>query len=135
MSLQMSTSLRNARADLVETHIGPSPIAEMRVGAPPANPAAADSGALLAQLTLPANWLTDAVAGVKSLAGLWQDLLANGSGVAGHWRIKDSTGTTCHLQGTCSLPGAGGDMELINTNIAVNQPITVTAWTLTEGNQ
>src|SRR5690242_14064742 len=120
MSIQFSTRVRNARADAVESTIGASAILKIRTGAAPANPAAADSGTVIATISLPANWMADASGGAKALLGTWQDLLADAAGVAGHFRIYDSGGSTCDIQGTCSLPGAGGDMELINTNIAVN---------------
>ncbi len=134
MTIQLSTAVRNAKLDAVEATIGTTPILKIRTGAAPANCAAADSGTVIATLTLPSNWMADAASGAKALLGTWQDLLADAAGTAGHFRIYDSGGTTCGLQGTCSLPGAGGDMELINTNIAVNQPVSISAFTLTEGN-
>lgn len=134
MSLQFSGAVRNARADAVETTIGASAILELRTGAPPANCAAADSGSVIATLNLPANWMADAAAGAKALLGTWQDLSADATGVVGHFRIKDSGGTVCGAQGTVTLGGAGGDMTLQNTNVVATQSITITSFTLTEGN-
>lgn len=54
MTIQLSTDVRNARLDVIESTIGASPTLEIRDGAPPANCAAADSGTVLATLTLPA---------------------------------------------------------------------------------
>lgn len=45
----------------------------------------------------------------------------------------DSTGTTCHMQGTVTATGGGGDMEIQNTNIAAGQSITVTAFAINAG--
>lgn len=129
MSRQYSTSLRNAMADVYESHIGTAPILELRSGAPPANCAAADSGTLLAQMTLPSDWMTGAASGSKSLSGTWQDLSANNAGTAGHFRIKDSTGTTCHDQGTVTITGGGGDMTLDNNVLAAGQQVTITSFT------
>lgn len=78
--------------------------------------------------------MVDASAGAKALLGTWQDLLANTAGTLGHWRVKNSAGTVCGMQGTITGIGGGGDMEVINTNIAVNQPVSVTSFTITEGN-
>lgn len=133
MAHQMSTSLRNARLNVIETHIGTAPKVQIRTGSPPANCAAAASGSLLAEVTCPSDWLEDASGGSKVLKGTWQ-ILASGSGTAGHYRVLDSAGTTCHLQGTCTLTGGDGDMTLDNTNLQSGQQFTVTAFTLNEGN-
>lgn len=134
MTLQYSTGVRNGRLDAVETVIGTSAILEIRSGAPPANCAAADSGTLLASMSLPSDWMAAASGGTKAKSGTWEDLSANNAGTAGHWRIKDSGGTTCHMQGTVTATGGGGDMTVDNTSFAVGQPVTVTGVTLTAGN-
>jgi hypothetical protein len=134
MTIQLSTTVRNARLDSFETAVGASAILEIRSGAPPANCAAADSGTLLASMTLPADWMAAAASGSKSKNGTWEDLSANATGTAGHFRIKDSGGTVCHLQGTVTATGGGGDMEVDNTSIASGQQVSVTTFTLTDGN-
>lgn len=134
MAIQLSTDVRNARLDEVEVEIGTAPILEIRSGAKPANCAAADAGTLLASMTLPSDWMALAAAGVKGLSGTWEDASANAAGIAGHFRVKDSTGTTCHIQGDVSESGGGGDMILQNTDIALGQPITITQFDLTDGN-
>src|SRR5688500_7087221 len=102
MALQLSTTVRNARLDAIETTIGTSPILEIRTGAQPANCAAADSGTLLASMTLPSDWMAAAASGAKALSGTWSDPSANNAGTAAHFRIKDSGGSTCHMQGSVS---------------------------------
>ena len=94
---QLSVTVRNARLDAIETAIGASPTLEIRTGAQPANCAAADSGTLLANMTLPPDWMNAVSGGTKTLSGTWQDLNADASGTAGHFRIKQ--GATCHFQG------------------------------------
>lgn len=131
MAFQFSTSSRNAALDSIETAIGTGPTLEIRSGAVPADCAAADSGTVLATIALPSDWLTAASGGSKSLSGTWQDAAADASGTAGHFRIKQ--GATCHIQGTVTITGGGGDMTLDNTNIATGQQITITAFTLTAG--
>jgi hypothetical protein len=100
LSYQLSTAVRNARLDTVESTIGTSAQLKVRTGAPPANCAAADTGTVLATMTLPADWMAAAAAGSKALSGTWQDASADATGTAGHFRIYDSAGTTCHVQGT-----------------------------------
>lgn len=134
MTIQLSTTVRNARLDAIESTIGTTPILRIRSGAPPANCAAADSGTVLATLTLPSDWMGAASGGSKALAGTWQDTSADATGTAGHFRIYDSTGTTCHLQGTVTITGGGGDMTVDNTSFASGQQFTVTTFTLTDGN-
>lgn len=131
-ALQFSTTVRNARLDVVESTIGTAPSLEIRSGSAPANCAAADSGTVLATITLPSDWMAAASSGSKAIAGTWQDASADATGTAGHFRIKAST--TCHIQGTVTGTGGGGDMELNNTSIAVGQQVNITGFSLAEGN-
>ncbi len=131
MARQFSTAARNAALDAMEAAIGTSPTLELRTGAPPASCATADSGTVLATMALPADWLTAASGGVKSLSGTWQDLSADAAGTVGHFRIKQ--GATCHDQGTVTITGGGGDMTIDNPVLAVAQQVSVTAFTLTAG--
>lgn len=134
MTLQFSTAVRNARLDAIETQIGISAVLKIRSGAPPANCAAADSGTVLATLNLPSNWMADAASGAKALLGTWQDASADAAGTAGHFRIYDSGGTTCGIQGVVSATGGGGDMTLDNVVLALTQQVNVTSFTVTDGN-
>jgi hypothetical protein len=134
MAIQMSVAVRNARLDAIEVTVGTAAILEIRSGSAPADCATADSGTLLASMTLPSDWLAAASSGSKVKAGTWQDASANNAGTAGHYRIKDSGGTTCHLQGTVTATGGGGDMTLDNTSIAAAQSVTITSFSLTDAN-
>jgi hypothetical protein len=134
MAIQLSTAVRNARLDAVETTIGTSAVLKIRTGAQPANVAAADSGTVLATLSLPSDWLAAASSGSKAKAGTWEDTAADAAGTAAHFRIYASDGTTPHMQGSITATSGGGDMELDNTSIAVGQQVTITAFSLTDGN-
>lgn|SRR5574340_45248 len=134
MTLQLSTNVRNARLDAIETAIGVSAILKIRTGAAPANCAAADSGTVLATLNLPSDYMSAASAGAKAMLGTWQDASADAAGTAAHFRLYASDGTTCHLQGTVTATGGGGDMTVDNTSFAAGQQFTVTSFTLTDGN-
>jgi hypothetical protein len=85
-------------------------------------------------MTLPSDWMAAASSGSKALSGTWQDASANNAGTAGHFRIYESTATTCHIQGSVTATGGGGDLTLDNTSIAAGQSITITSFTLTDGN-
>lgn len=130
--MQYSTTVRNAKLDALETAIGASAILKIRTGAAPANCAAADSGAVLATLALPADWMAAAAAGSKAKSGTWQDLSADSTGTAAHFRIYDSTGATCHIQGTCGL--ASADMIMDSVQFTAGQQFTVTAFTIADNN-
>ena len=134
MALQLSVTARNARLDAIETAIGTSPILKIRTDAAPANCAAADTGTVLATLTLPSDWMAAASSGAKTKSGTWQDSSADATGTAAHFRIYDSGGTTCHLQGTVTATGGGGDMEVDNTSFAAGQSFTINTFTLTDAN-
>lgn len=133
MPFQFSTAARNAALDAIETTAGVSAVLRIRSGTVPANCAAARSGTVLATMTLPSDWMAAASGGTKGLAGTWQDLSADAAGTAGHFEIMDSGLTTCHIQGTVTATGGGGDMTLDNTSIAAAQQVTVTSFTLTAG--
>jgi len=134
MAVQFSTSVRNARLDIIETPIGTSAVLKIRTGAPPANVAAADSGTVLATLTLPSDWMAAAASGSKAKSGTWEDASADADGTAAHFRLYASDGTTAHMQGTVTATGGGGDMTVDNTTFASGQSFTVTAFTLIDGN-
>lgn len=133
MALQLSVAARNARLDAIETTAGATAKLQLRSGAQPADCATAASGTLLAELTLPADYLANAAGGSKSKSGTWAGTGSN-AGTAAHFRIVDNAGTTCHLQGSVSATGGGGDMTLDNTSIAAAQAVSITSFTLTDAN-
>ena len=134
MTFQLSTTVRNAELDAIETAIGTSAILKIRTGSPPTNCAAADSGSVLATLNLPSDWLANASSGAKSKSGTWEDTSADATGTAGHFRVYDSGGSTCHMQGTVTATGGGGDLTLDITSITSGQDVLITGFTLTAGN-
>lgn len=133
MTVQLSTTVRNAMLDAIESTIGTSANLYIRSGAQPANCATADSGTLGVTIALPSDWLAAASSGAKSKSGTWS-ATASASITAAHWRIKDSGGSTCHMQGSVTATGGGGDMTLDNTSIASGQTVTINTFTLTAGN-
>ena len=134
MAVQLSTAVRNARLDAIETAIGASAILRIRSGAAPANCAAADAGSVLATLNLPSDWMAAASGGSKSLSGTWQDASADASGTAAHFRLYDSSGTTCHVQGTVTLTAGGGDLTVDSVTFTAGQQFSITGFTLTDAN-
>lgn len=134
MAVQLSVAVRNARLDAIETAIGTSAVLKIRTGAAPADCATADSGTVLATLSLQSDWMEAASSGSKAKSGTWQDASADADGTAAHFRIYASDGTTCHLQGSVTATGGGGDLTLDNTSIASGQSVTISSFSLTDGN-
>lgn len=131
MAVQLSVTVRNARLDQLETTIGTTPHLIVRSGAQPADCATADSGSVIINLTLPSDWLAAASSGSKAKAGTWSGT-ATGTFTAGHFRIKETTDTTCHLQGSCGQ--GSGDLSFDNSAVVSGQTVTVSTFTLTDGN-
>jgi hypothetical protein len=134
MALQLSVAVRNARLDAIETAIGASAVLKIKSGAAPATCATADSGTVLATLTLPSDWMAAASSGSKAKSGTWEDTSADATGTAAHFRLYASDGTTCHAQGTVTATGGGGDMTVDNVSFAAAQAFSITSFTLTDGN-
>lgn len=127
MAVQLSVTARNNRLDSIETTIGASAILRIRTGAPPATCATADSGTAVATANLPSDYFSAASAGSKALLGTWQDTSADATGTAAHFRLYDSAGTTCHLQGTC------GQQVVIPTSALTAANGNVLTFTATTG--
>ncbi len=130
MALQFKTSLRDGWLDLVESSIGTTPIMTIRTGSAPATCATANSGTVLATLNLPSDWMAASSSGSKAKSGTWNDTSADNTGTAQHFRIHDSGGTNCFIQGTVTATGGGGDLTLDSVSITATQTITITSFTL-----
>lgn len=131
MTIQLSVAVRNAMLDAIETSIGVSAVIKIRTGAQPANAAAADSGTVVATISLASDWAAAASSGSKAFSSTpLTDSSADNTGTAAHYRVYASDGTTCHMQGTVTLTGGGGDMTVDNTSFVAAQQFSITAWTL-----
>ena len=133
MAFQLSVDARNATLAAIETEIGINPVITISTGTVPAGTGTANTGVVVATMVLPSDWLASPVGGSIALSGTWQDLSADASGTAGYFRLHNGAGTVCHMQGTVSATGGGGDMQLDNTNIATGQQINITTFTITAG--
>lgn len=136
MAIQFSQAVRDARLDAVEVTIAASALLDIYdlSGAAPASCSDAISGTLLSHIVLPADWMGASSGGVKALAGTWSDTDTTGTGTADFFRLLNATTSDCGLQGTVTATGGGGDMTINNAVVAPGQTITVTGFTLTDGN-
>ncbi len=136
MAIQFRDTVRSGRLDAIETVGGASCTLRVYTGAQPADVTQANSGTLLVTMNLPANWMADAAAGQKALAGVWSGVASGGAAsTPGHFRIYNSQitldGTTCIVQGSAGI--GSGDISFDGT-ITTGQTVTVGAFTLTDGN-
>lgn len=119
MTVQLSTAVRDAMNEAYEatvngqtlsagtgaggslTGTAAAPRLRLLTGAMPATPGDAQTGTLVAEINLPADWAAASAAGVKNQAGTWQ-VAAASSGTVGYYRIVNNAGTVCHEQGLVS---------------------------------
>lgn len=132
MALQYSSDIYLGRLDFVETTTGASPKLRIFSGAAPANCAAADTGTLLCEMTLPVDWMNAASGTTKTLLGTWSGTASAGSAATPtHFRIWNSGATACKIQGSAGI--GTGDLQ-VNGTITSGQTVTVTSFTLTAAN-
>ena len=132
MAISFSTTLRNARADAITTTAGNSGKLRIYSGTRPANPAAAITGTLLAELTCNATFAPAASGGVLTLNAITQDSAADATGSATHFRLFKSDGTTVVLDGDVGT--SGSDCNINTTSIVSGAIVAVTSFVLTEAN-
>lgn len=129
MALQFETTTRNAMMDAITTKVGASARFRIYSGTAPTNCAAALSGnTLLVDLPCSATFAPAASGGVLTLNAITQTNAAAG-GTASFFRIYDSGGSTCYVQGSVGTSGA--DLNLNTTTIVSGGPVQITSETFT----
>lgn len=131
--MQLSLEIRNARLKATLDGVGPSPILKLYAGEMPASCDIYDAQKCLATLYLPDNWLVPDGEGSLNQYGAWE-AKADQAGRASHYRILDSYGAACHMQGTASGPEGEGEMKLDNPDLAAGQRVAVLSFTIVAGN-
>lgn len=131
MALAYDTvSIRNAMLDTITTRAGASALLRIYDGSRPATGGAATT--LLTELTCNATFAAAAASGVLTLNAITQDSSANATGTATWFRIVKADGTTFVLDGNVGT--SGSDLNLTTTSIVATQPVSITSFTITEGN-
>jgi hypothetical protein len=128
-------SIRNAMLDLITTRAGNGALLRIYDSTGTGRPAtggAVTTQVLLAELTCGTPFAASAASGVLTLSSITQDSSANNSGTATWFRIVKSDGTTFVLDG--NVGASGSDLNLTTTTIVSGQPVSVTSFTITEGN-
>jgi hypothetical protein len=130
MALAYSTTIRNAMLDSITTAAGASALLRIYSGTRPATAGTATT--LLAELTCNATFAPGAASGVLTLNAITQDSSADSTGTASWFRIVKADGTTFVMDGNVGT--SGSDLNLTTLSIVATQPVSVTSFTITEGN-
>lgn len=115
--MQLGTAARDASNDSFETSVGTAARLRVLTGAMPANPAAAQTGTLLAELVLPTDWMNASSGGIKTLLGTWA-VAAAAAGLAGYFRILNSAGTVVGMQGLVSQAWAQSTAYVVGQQVS-----------------
>jgi hypothetical protein len=111
-------------------------IVRVYTGTQPADADSAATGTLLVTITLDATAAFGAAASGTATCDVTPEPTgtAVAAGTAGWFRALDSDGvdiTDNVIDGSVTATGGGGDMEINNTSIEVDQVVNITAWTVT----
>lgn len=130
MALAYATTLRDNKLDQITTFAGISAKLRIYNGTRPATGGAATT--LLCELIMNATAFAPASASGVLTANAISNGTAAATGTATWFRIVKSDGTTFVMDGNVSTSGA--DLNLNNTSIATGQTVSVTSFTITDGN-
>ena len=121
--LKFSMKIRNTRLNAIRDSIGASPL--LRIFAQRERPLCSDRDpdGLLVEMRLPELWLGAASNGGIMKDGTWAGK-ARDVGIARSFRIVDAS-NRCHLQGSVSKFGSGGDLMLSQTSLVPGQNVEV----------
>ena len=134
-NVKYSVALKNGQQDQITTKVGASGAIDLYSGTQPANPdTAITSQVLLATLPASATFAPASSAGVLTANAFsaGTGTASAGAGTVATWfRLRTSAGVGV-IDGTVGISGA--DLNLTNTNIAQNQPVSISGFTDTNQN-
>jgi hypothetical protein len=133
MAIKYDTTTRNAMLDALNTRIGTSAKVRIYNGTRPANVGTAiTSQTMLVELTCNATAFAAAAASGVLTANAISNGTAAATGTASWSRVFQSNGTTAIAD--ADVATSGSDLNLNNTSIATGQTVSVTSFTITDGN-
>jgi hypothetical protein len=137
MALAYKATIRQAMLDAITTAAGNAALLRIYDGSRPSdqrhgNDAARRIDVRHAVCAARAG-TTDGAAVTLTLGTITQDASANATGTATWFRIVKADGTTFVMDG--SVGTSGSDLNLTTTSIVATQPVSVTSFVITEGNQ
>ena len=133
MAIKYDTTTRNAMLDALIARVGTSGLLRIYNGTRPADPGTAiTTQTMLVELTCNATAFAPAASGGVLTANAISNGTAAATGTASWFRLFQSNGTTAIMDGDVATSGA--DLNLNNTSIATGQTVSVTSFTITDGN-
>ena len=130
MALGYLEALRHAMLDAITTQAGGSAKLRIYNGTRPATGGTPTT--LLAELICNAIFAPGASGGILTLNAIADDASADATGTATWFRIVKSDGTTHVLDGDVGV--SGSDLNLNSVSIVAADVVSVTSFTITEGN-
>ena len=134
MAVRIANTVRNNMIDVIRAAIDAGPAAgrlKIYAGALPATKGDAPAGALLADIPL-ADPCGVSAAGVLTFTVPAEDTSADATGTAAFFYLEDSTGAFVS-DGSAGVGGAF-NLNLVTTAIVATQPVEITSFTVTAGN-
>lgn len=128
MAERLNDAARNRQADSIGDDFNNATL-KIYTGTQPAAGAAA-TGTLLVTITLPADAMAAASAGVAAKSGTWSGV-AVATGSAGWFRIESSAGSRWY-DGAITATGGGGEIELTTTSIVSSETVTINSFLVTQ---
>lgn len=128
MAERLNDAARNRQVDSIGDDFNNATL-KIYTGSQPAAGGAA-SGTLLVTITLPADAMAAAAAGVAAKSGTWSGT-AVATGTAGWFRVESSAGSRWY-DGAVTATGAGGEIELTSTSITSGQTVSIATFSITQ---
>lgn len=132
MAVRIADSVRNSRVDTIRAAIDAGAgagLVRIYSGSKPTK-GGAPSGTLLAEITL-SDPCGSSSGGVLTFTVPASDTSADATGTAAFFYLVDSTGAFV-ADGDCAV--SGSDLNLTTTSITAGQPVEITSFTITDGN-
>ena len=137
-NLKYAIALKDAMEDAITATVGGSATLNIYSGTQPTSPdVAVTSQVLLATLTCNATLAPASSGGVLTLNsitdGTGTSAAGSGGTTATWWRLENASGTPL-TDGSVGGTGAGADMTLNNTSIVTGATVSMSTFTITNGN-
>lgn len=132
MTVRIANTVRNSRVDVINAAINADAAAgrlKIYSGVKPAK-GGVPAGVLLADITL-ADPAGSSAGGVLTFTVPVEDLSANATGTASFFYLEDGAGVFV-LDGDCGT--SGSDLNLTTLSLVAGQPVEITSFTITDGN-
>ncbi len=132
-NLKFATITRNLRLDALTTRAGASALIKIYTATQPTDAnTALGAQTLLATLTCNGTFAGSAASGVLTLNAITNDTNAAATGTAAWFRMLKSDATTVVMDGTVGTSGC--DLNLNTTSIQSGATVSITSFTVTDGN-